>query len=52
MKEKIKNYPSELKIQTLTAVPEHWPIQKTAEFFTVSEQTVNHARRLKKKKRS
>ena len=49
-KEKIKSCSNERKIQILTLVLEDQTIQKTVEFFKVSEHKVRHARKLKKEK--
>ena len=41
---------NERKIEIPTLAPEDWTMQKTVEFFNVSEHAVKQARKLKKKK--
>ena len=50
IKEKLTNCSNKRKIQMLTLAPEDWTIQKTVEFFNVSEHAVTQAGKLKKEK--
>ena len=50
IKEKLTDCSKEKKVQMLTLVPDDWTIQKTVDFFSVSQHVVKQARKLKKEK--
>ena len=50
IKEKLTDCSNYRKMKMLTLAPKDWTIQKTMEFFNVSEHTVKQARKLKKEK--
>ena len=51
LKEILTDSSNERKIQMLTLAPEDWAIQKTVDFFNVSEHAAKQARKLKKEKK-
>ena len=51
IKEKLTDCSKEKKVQMLTLVPDDWTIQKTVDFFSVSQHVVKQARKLKKEER-
>ena len=50
IKEKLTDCSNDRKIQMLILAPEDWTIQKTVQFYNVSEHAVKQARKLKKQK--
>ena len=50
IKEKLISSNRERKIQLLTLVPHDWSVQKTCDFFGVSEYAVRQARKLRAEK--
>ena len=50
VKEKLTDHSNKSKIQMLTLAQEDWTIQKTVDFFSVSEHAVKQAKKLEKEK--